>query len=374
LLNQNDASTVIVKTVEKLYLENILKVSYNSNTVKSEGEGVLKPIDSYLIFNNSPGMAPVVKANKLTNNGLTIEVEFNKTLMGVIPQGSLFSLKINDVLVTSALLTAESNKIFFNLKYPVRYGDVIKLSFSGGQLISTDGGVLTEINDYVISNATVLSTYSMFPGKIEAEKYVQSFGVQTEGTADVGGGQNVAYIDAGDWLDFAVDVPEDGNYSVEYRVAGQGDGSIVLQSPGVNSAIDLVTTNFPATGAWQTWTSVKTTVALIKGKQILRTYFAKGKTNINWLSFVKVSTGINDVKEAGFEIFPNPANKEFRVRSTGFEYTKTEICDLSGRILYSKDANFKTENIVPIDLASGCYIVVLSNSKEIRKKALLVNN
>ena len=48
----------------------------------------------------------------------------------------------------------------------------------------------------------------------------------------------------------------------------------------------------------------------MKGNQILRTFFANGQTNINWISFAKdTNTGIKTMNDTGFEIFPNPEAK-----------------------------------------------------------------
>jgi len=76
----------------------------------------------------------------------------------------------------------------------------------------------------------------------------------------------------------------------------------------------------------------------------------------------------------GFEIFPNPASKELKIRSTGFEYDKTEICDINGKVLYSKVSSYKPENKIEINLANGCYLVSLSNSTETRMKKVIVSN
>jgi uncharacterized repeat protein (TIGR02059 family) len=374
-LKTEDNSSMIIKPSEKIFLEDLLKLSYDHTSIKSEGNGILKPIDSFLIFNNSPGMPPSIKSGKLINNGLGIELEFTKTLMGIVQQQKLFSVKINGTTATLASLSGESNKIIFNLKYPVRYGDKLALNFSGGEIKATDGGSLSEINNYEIANNLTSPTYSILPGKLEAEKSAQSYGIQVEGTSDTGGGQNVGYIDAGDWLEFAVDVAEDGNYTVEYRVSGQGAGKIVLQTPGVNDAKTIATTTFAATGGWQTWTSVKASVVLKKGKQIMRIFFANGQTNINWISFVKdPNTGIKTTNETGFEIFPNPASKELRIESGSLLFDKIEIFDLTGRIIISKKVKKQQKCQIDLNLDNGIYCLKVGNEIQSAIKRFVVQN
>ena len=57
---------------------------------------------------------------------------------------------------------------------------------------------------------------------VEAESYSSSGDVGTQNTSDSGGGQNVGWIDAGDWMEYSLSVETAGNYLVEYRVASQG--------------------------------------------------------------------------------------------------------------------------------------------------------
>ncbi|ACS93545.1 glycoside hydrolase family 16 domain protein [Teredinibacter turnerae T7901] len=63
------------------------------------------------------------------------------------------------------------------------------------------------------------------PKTIEAETFSAMSGVQTETTSDTGGGENVGWIDNGDWLAYnAITIPATGDYTLEYRVASPGGG------------------------------------------------------------------------------------------------------------------------------------------------------
>lgn len=128
----------------------------------------------------------------------------------------------------------------------------------------------------------VNSSEFAIPGIIQAESYAAMNGVQLETTTDAGGGQNVGYIDAGDWMDYRVNVQSAGTYQLQYRVASQnGGGSVQLRS-GTNV---LSTTSVPGTSGWQTWTTVSTTVNLAAGSQTLRVHAAAGGFNLNWIQF-----------------------------------------------------------------------------------------
>ena len=90
---------------------------------------------------------------------------------------------------------------------------------------------------------------------LQAEAYTAMSGVQLEPTTDTGGGQNVGWIDANDWMAHAnINFPSSGTYRVEYRVASISGSRLSLD---VNAgAMQLGQVNIPATGGWQNWTTV----------------------------------------------------------------------------------------------------------------------
>lgn len=120
------------------------------------------------------------------------------------------------------------------------------------------------------------------PARVEAEAYCHMSGIQVEATTDVGGGSNVGYIDAGDWMTYDLTVPAAGNYVVKYRVASApGGGVIQLERAGGGAVYG--TLNVPATGGWQNWTTVQHTVNLPAGAQTVAITAKTGGFNVNWL-------------------------------------------------------------------------------------------
>ena len=72
-------------------------------------------------------------------------------------------------------------------------------------------------------------------GLIQAESYSAMSGVQTETTSDTGGGLNLGYLDAGDWLNYSTNISAAGSYRVSYRVASlNGGGALQLEKAGGN--------------------------------------------------------------------------------------------------------------------------------------------
>ncbi|HYG39634.1 MAG TPA: carbohydrate-binding protein [Cytophagales bacterium] len=125
------------------------------------------------------------------------------------------------------------------------------------------------------------------PGTIQAENYSGMNGVQTENTTDAGGGLNVGWIDANDWMDYNVNVASSGTYNVKFRVAsGTSGGQLQLRKGGTT----LATITVPGTGNWQNWTTISTTANLSSGTQTLRLYAVSGGYNINWIEFATGST------------------------------------------------------------------------------------
>lgn len=128
------------------------------------------------------------------------------------------------------------------------------------------------------------------PSTIEAEAYCQMSGVQLETTSDAGGGQNVGYIDSGDWMNYTVDVPSAGLYTVSYRVASAGGGgSISLERAGGSPVFGSKAVD--ATGGWQNWRTISHEVQLPAGKQALGIAAKGGGFNLNWISIAAGAGG-----------------------------------------------------------------------------------
>lgn len=135
------------------------------------------------------------------------------------------------------------------------------------------------------TNATAIGV----PAKIEAENYCAMQGVQTESTSDTGGGQNVGWIDSGDWMAYKINVPSTGDYEVSYRVASlSGGGMLQLEKQGSGQLFGQLAV--PSTGAWQNWTTIKHSVRLDAGTQTLATKALAGGFNVNWLEIKSLTT------------------------------------------------------------------------------------
>ena len=110
--------------------------------------------------------------------------------------------------------------------------------------------------------------------------------VDLEATTDAGGGYNVGWVSAGEWLNYTVHVAAAGRYTVDVRVASPGPGGTFhIELNGIDKTGPLAV---PETGDWQTWTTVsRTGVLLDAGTQVLRLVMdgpAGGTVgNFNWI-------------------------------------------------------------------------------------------
>ena len=111
-------------------------------------------------------------------------------------------------------------------------------------------------------------------------------GIQTQTTSDVGGGLNVGWIDAGDWMDYAVNVVQTGRYNLIYRGAGIGSGSVECLVDGSSKG----SISIGNTGGWQIWSNFSTTLDLASGNHTLRIKALAGGWNLNYLTFVQSSS------------------------------------------------------------------------------------
>lgn len=160
-------------------------------------------------------------------------------------------------------------------------------NFSGASVTRTgDTGCLVDqaFNDRATS-AVVSRTGSAWSLQLEAENFSSQSGVQTEACSE--GGQNVGWIDAGDWMAYAnVNFPTSGTYRVEYRVASVSGARLSLDLNA--GSIQLGQVAIPATGGWQNWTTVSHTVSINAGSYSVGVYAPAAGWNLNWIKFTKL--------------------------------------------------------------------------------------
>ena len=154
-------------------------------------------------------------------------------------------------------------------------------------------------------------TPAAIPGTVQAENYdtggqglaynvtstngsdngYRSDGIDLESTSDTGGGLDLGWTSTGQWFNYTVNVATAGTYNVSLRMAAPNavtDGLHIANSSGTNLSGNI---NVPATGGWQTWTTVNATVTLPAGQQTLTVYQDNAGWNLNYLTFAAAGGG-----------------------------------------------------------------------------------
>jgi endoglucanase len=122
---------------------------------------------------------------------------------------------------------------------------------------------------------------------VEAENYISMSGVAKENTTDAGGGQNVGYIDNGDWMDYSVSIASAGTFSISLRVASPSGGQLQIKNAAGSV---LATVSVPNTGDWQNWQTISASITLPQGTQTIRVYSASNGWNFNWMDIIGGTT------------------------------------------------------------------------------------
>lgn len=176
-----------------------------------------------------------------------------------------------------------NNGVYFNTYILINAANVF--SSSSASSIKSSSSSIT-------SSSSSSAPRQNIPAKIEAESYTAMSGIQTETCSE--GTLNIGWIDTGDWFEYAVTAASSGSYKIEYRVANQFDtGKIDFVLDGTT----VTTTSVPNTGAWQTWTTVSTTVTIGAGNHTIRLFASGSPWNLNFLSITAV-TAISSSKSS----------------------------------------------------------------------------
>jgi len=241
-------------------------------------------------------------------------------------------------------------------------------------LFDYQSGKLTELGQLYVNYNPVHdpNSYSPIPARLEAESYSAMSGISIEATSDVSGIANVGWIDAGDWLEYNIDVPVTGDYTVYFRISANATTNLELRE---NNAT-VQTLQIPASGGWQNWNTLQTTVRLTSGKHKLQVYTNTGKFNLNWIEITNLGwpSVVSEPSLANERVYPNPVkDKLFIETDNNTGKTEVSVLDLSGRIICTKIFTGETSRM-EIDFSNfknGSYIVRTKNSGNISSHLII---
>jgi hypothetical protein len=193
---------------------------------------------------------------------------------------------------------------------------VLRLAFDTNSPTTGAVGEFDSINLVPEPRQPFNGTAGSIPGTIQAEQFdtggegvafhdvtlaneagqYRNTSVDIEASADTGGGFDLGYTKAGEWVEYAINVERNGVYVLSARVASDGLGGIFHVSvDGVNKTLAI---RLPNTGGWQSWQTITRGVKLSPGHQVMRIVFdADGTTtwvgNINWIRIAPLEGDAN---------------------------------------------------------------------------------
>ncbi|HSZ24856.1 MAG TPA: glycosyl hydrolase family 18 protein [Cytophagaceae bacterium] len=231
------------------------------------------------------------------------------------------------------------------------------------------------------------------PGKIEAENFnlggnnvayydntaanlggaYRASSVDIEGCIDTGGGYDVGWTAAGEWLEYSVNVIASGKYDFQARVASPNSSkTFYIEIDGTNVTGNITV---PNTTDWQKWQTVTASgISLVQGQHKMRFMIGTGGYNLNFVNVVaSVSTGIVDPILTGTQnyVYPNPfaqsATVRFNLKNTG--PAKVTLLDQLGREVMvianqPMTAGFQEVSFQNNGLQKGSYVCLIHSESE----------
>ena len=112
----------------------------------------------------------------------------------------------------------------------------------------------------------------------EGKSPYRNTAVDVEATGDTGGGNNVGFTHAGEWLAYTVNVAATGTYRLDARVAALAAGGLFhVEFNGVNKTGSVAV---PSTGNWQAYRTVTSNAfSLNAGTYVMKIVFDRNQPN-----------------------------------------------------------------------------------------------
>ncbi len=203
-------------------------------------------------------------------------IEWN---LGKTPYGSQLSFVVSHL---------KGNDVSFISKEHNNKAGIPKLMLTVETVVDTleDTPILPEEPvDTTKVNPDPLPVSHVIPGIIQAEDFDDQQGIRTQATADEGAGENIGWIQNGDYTSYNVYVETTAVYTATFRVASATQGGNVFLYSDDQQVASVAIEN---TSGWQSWQSVSVEVNLEAGNQTLKMLYEGGNgylLNVNWVSF-----------------------------------------------------------------------------------------
>jgi len=192
----------------------------------------------------------------------------------------------------------------------------------------------------------------------------------------------IASIEAGEWLNYSVNVVTAGAMTLHASVASVSAGKTFhIELDGIDISGKLIV---PNTGGWENWRTVSVTTSYIpKGKKNLRIVMDSGDFAISKIVFQlieKSDDAIADDTAPGLVLHPNPgasgaAQNITLTFETGQQKLAVSVSDMSGYKVFTQRYDAVPGNAVQVSLPGlppGIYIVRVQGDGKTWSKKYLV--
>ncbi len=205
----------------------------------------------------------------------------------------------------------------------------INLLDEGYGKLTALGYVYTQMSSYDSSY------YHASEVTIPAEQYLNMNGVSVCNLSTDISDVYVGYVDGEDWLEYNIEVPEDGTYEIALRASSPQDASFrVTSTEGESAVIEI-----PNTGGWESWVWTSNRMELQKGKTILRFKARTSNINLDELKVSKVNvTATSNVEESLAKPYALLRTESQVVMQSNQSMT-VNVYSLSGAFLHSEVGN-----------------------------------
>ena len=309
-----------------------------------------------------------------TRSSTWIEVQTNKPVdtlnLGAI---SSYAVTVNGSAVSVLQLKPSPNNsrsFLVEVAQAMTFLDEIKISYSGTSLKAVDGTLVQGFTLELVEN--LLPTVQVIPGKIEAEAYTSMQGISVENTSDLGGGQNIGYLDQGDYIIYDVKVLNNNSYEVLYRHASESQGALQLQLLDTSGALisNLHYATLLSTGGWQNWQTTSFAAGpLTAGDYKLKIDILQAPFNLNWFEFVSsinITEAALEPDHGGLRVYPNPSVDRLTVQydwDSSLTYG-IFMYDLGGKLWYkmTEQTMKGPMELSTFNIPNGSYVITVTTA------------
>ena len=237
--------------------------------------------------NNSANGNTVQNGTNFGQDFHTYAIEWEPDQIRWYLDGSLFHIVTSDQWYSSQ--ATGNNRAPFDVPFHILLNIAVGGNFPGnpnGSSVFPQTMEVDYVRVYEAQQAPFGDGPHVLPGVIEAEDFDLGTDGQSYHDCDAGNnggayrdtgvdiqnstpsGYNIGWMCESEWLEYTIDAPAAGAYEVIARVSSLSTGgSFRFEVDGQDRSGTIAV---PATGGWQTWTTVSGTVQLDAGEQVIR--------------------------------------------------------------------------------------------------------